>query len=109
MQSEKLVGIEIKRIREIHGLKQADFAKKIGVSVKALQNWENEISDPGVQSIRAIMSNFHVSANELFGEENNEVSIIIPADIPEKEQKFLHQACMHMIQLYHDHITHAPA
>lgn len=54
MRGEKVTGIRETRIEEIHprtirlasGLSQAEFAGLIGVSIKTLQNWEQDRTKP---------------------------------------------------------------
>lgn len=83
MRNDKRVGIRIKEIREAHGLSQAEFSKKIGANVKTLKNWETGISDPGVEYLRAIIEEFHVS------EEFIHNTVLAPAIIYNTRLSFL--------------------
>ena len=37
---------EIKEIRELYGLSQTQWARKLGVTVQTISNWENGRSQP---------------------------------------------------------------
>ena len=107
MRNDKRVGIRIREIREAHGLSQAEFAQKIGSNVKTLKNWENRISDPGVECLRAIIEEFHISADDLLGYEKSNNKVTIPSNIPPKDQECLRAICQSVIQVYVDkHCQH---
>lgn len=43
-----LTGVDIRRLRQSTGLSQTAFAKRLGVSLKTIQNWENEVGSPSL-------------------------------------------------------------
>lgn len=106
MRNDKRVGVRIKEIQEAHGLSQAEFSKKIGANVKTLKNWENRISDPGVECLRAIIEEFHVSADDLLGYEKSDNKVTIPSSISSKDQECLRALCQTVIQVYIDKRCH---
>jgi transcriptional regulator with XRE-family HTH domain len=66
------IGERIKLLREKHGLSQAAFGKRIGVSSGNVGDWESEKkkSLPGAKAIYTIAKEFEVSADWLLaGEE----------------------------------------
>ncbi|MEK4146875.1 helix-turn-helix domain-containing protein [Robertmurraya sp. FSL W8-0741] len=72
MKNIENIGERIKFLREKHGLSQAAFAKRIGVSAGNVGDWESEKkkSLPGAKAIYAIAKEFEVTADWLLdGEE----------------------------------------
>ena len=66
------IGDRIKLLREKHGLSQAAFGRRIGVSAGNVGDWESEKkkSLPGAKAIYTIAKEFEVSADWLLaGEE----------------------------------------
>ena len=72
MKKIEHIGERIKLLREKHGLSQAAFGKRIGVSSGNVGDWESEKkkSLPGAKAIYTIAKEFEVSADWLLaGEE----------------------------------------
>lgn len=61
------IGKKISDLREDKGLKQADFAKIIGVTQSTIQRWESGESNIDHESLKKIAEYFYVSADWLIG------------------------------------------
>lgn len=59
---ERLKGLRISR-----GLNQIDFAKAIGVSKGVISLWENNLREPTLSNIIAIIKFFNESADYVLG------------------------------------------
>ena len=57
----------IKELRAEKGLSQAELAKKINVSQKAIDYWERGVNEPKASYIVALADFFDVSADYLLG------------------------------------------
>ena len=55
----------LKQLREKAGLSQAGLAKKSGLSVRSIQNWEQGHRGPSAQGIIALAQGLKVSAEVL--------------------------------------------
>lgn len=64
MLSEKIY-----TLRRKSGLSQEQLAEKIGVSRQAISKWEGGLSTPELDKLRALSEFFHVSIDELAGEQ----------------------------------------
>lgn len=56
---------KIKEIRRKHYLNQTAFANKIGVTQSAVSQWENDLTRPTSDQLRAISVAFNISVDEL--------------------------------------------
>ncbi len=65
-----MLGNRIKELRTEAGLSQAQLAKKIGVSQKAIDFWEREVNEPKASYIIALCDHFQVTADYLLGRED---------------------------------------
>ena len=61
------VGGRIKELRIENKLSQAELAKKIGVSQKAIDYWERNINEPKASYIIDLCNCFNISADYLLG------------------------------------------
>ena len=57
----------LKELRKEKGVKQADAAKAIGVSVSAYSNYEQGIREPSLAVLKAISKYFQVTVDYLLG------------------------------------------
>lgn len=55
------IGERIKQVRKSQGFTQADFGKRIGISLSGVSMLEKGTNNPSEQTIRAICSEFNVS------------------------------------------------
>ena len=62
------VGEKIKELRIEKALSQADLAKQINVSQKAIDFWERSINDPKIGYIIALVEFFDISYDEFFAD-----------------------------------------
>jgi transcriptional regulator with XRE-family HTH domain len=59
----------LKRFRDAKGLTQAGLAEAMKTSLRNVQNWEQGIRDPSLQTLRQLASILGVSLSELVHEE----------------------------------------
>ncbi|MBE5747454.1 MAG: helix-turn-helix transcriptional regulator [Clostridiales bacterium] len=62
------IGERIKELRQEHALSQAQLAKKIGTSQKAVDYWERGVNEPKVSYVMALVHFFELSYDEFFTE-----------------------------------------
>ena len=76
----KSIGQRIRELREKEDWTQADFAKKLGLSDKAVSTWENDIKTPRMPTLRNIAEIFGVPVAYIIGEKQSEshASVKIP-------------------------------
>lgn len=58
----------IKRLRNMHGLTQAELGKIAGVSDKAISTWENGIAEPRMGAVQKIADYFGIKKSEIIDE-----------------------------------------
>lgn len=63
------IGKRIKELRISRGLSQTQLGKGIGVSQKAIDYWERNVSEPKVSYIIALVRYFEMSFDEFFEED----------------------------------------
>jgi transcriptional regulator with XRE-family HTH domain len=69
IKSNKQIGIEIKRIREAHGMSQMELAEEVGVSFQQIQKYEKGINRISVERIQQIAKALGTSVNTFFEKE----------------------------------------
>jgi len=62
------IGEKIKELRLEHGLSQAQLAKAIGVSQKAVDYWERNVNEPKASYLVALVKTFNLSFDEFFSD-----------------------------------------
>lgn len=62
------IGKVIKELRKEKGYTQAQLAKEIGVSQKAIDYWERDVNEPKLSYIVALIKTFDISYDEFFSE-----------------------------------------
>ena len=62
------ISSNLKRIRESHGMSQAEFGKIAGVTDKAVSTWENGLKTPRLGAIQKIADYFYISKSEILGD-----------------------------------------
>lgn len=62
------IGKVIRELRKEKGYTQAQLAKEIGVSQKAIDYWERDVNEPKLSYIMALVKTFDVSYDEFFAE-----------------------------------------
>lgn len=63
------LGEKIKEQRTAHGLSQETLAEQMGVSRQAVTKWETDQSAPSSEKLIALAKLFHISLDELIGNE----------------------------------------
>lgn len=74
------LGEKIKEQRTAHGLSQETLAEQMGVSRQAVTKWEADQSAPSSEKLIALAKLFHISLDELIGNE------VVPSK-PSEEKK----------------------
>lgn len=67
MNAKPNVANNLKRLRKARGVTQTELAKKLGVSLATVQNWEMENTDMTGYSLFMLCDYFNVSPNEIYG------------------------------------------
>lgn len=62
------LGQNIKNYRESHNLTQSELAAKLGISQQSIDKYENAGTIPREKVVKAMMTLFGLTRNELFGE-----------------------------------------
>ena len=62
---KKTLGMMIAELRKQHGMTQLELAEKLGVTDKAVSNWERDLSCPDINSIPKLAEILGVSVEEL--------------------------------------------
>ena len=62
------IGERIKELRIEKGLSQAQLAKQIGVSQKAIDYWERNVNEPKASYIIALVRTYELTYDEFFAE-----------------------------------------
>ncbi|MBR2376217.1 MAG: helix-turn-helix transcriptional regulator [Clostridia bacterium] len=62
------IGEKIKELRISESLSQAQLAKNIGVSQKAIDYWERSVNEPKASYIIALVRFFNLSFDEFFAD-----------------------------------------
>ena len=62
------IGRYIRELRKEKGYTQAQLAKEIGVSQKAVDYWERDVNEPKLSYIVALVKTFDLSYDEFFSE-----------------------------------------
>ena len=60
-----MISETIKQIRKTHYLNQTEFANRIGVTQGAVSQWENGLTRPNLDQLRALSAAFNMSVNEI--------------------------------------------
>lgn len=60
-----MIGNKLKELRQQNMMTQNDLAKLIGSNIRSVRNWEDDISNPNLESFCKLAKVFHISANEL--------------------------------------------
>lgn len=77
------IGTNIRKLRLSRGLNQQEFAKKLGVSDKAVSTWENDIKTPRMGTIQKIADLFNIKKSQIIEEDitDNDIANIDVNDI----------------------------
>lgn len=78
------IGNLIRTLRINQGMTQADLAKKLDITDKAVGKWEQGLGDPDLSLIKPIAALFNITTDEVLNGELNEVQTDITKSIYEK-------------------------
>ena len=65
----------IRRLRQRHGLSQAEFGAIAGVSDKAVSTWETGAKEPRMGAIQKLADHFHISKSDIIDDEPSDDAI----------------------------------
>lgn len=74
--------LKIKELREDFQMTQKELAEKIGNVQRNISNWENGMSEPDCETLVKLTEVFGVTLDELFGRNENEMSVKQNAEFP---------------------------
>ena len=60
-----MIGKKIAQLRTQHKLSQKELARRTGVSVATVKNWEGDSSDPCLENIKSLSNIFNVTIDYL--------------------------------------------
>lgn len=66
-----MIGKKIAHLRTQHKLSQKELARRTGVSVATVKNWEGDSSDPCLENIKSLSNIFNVTTDSLLGQNEN--------------------------------------
>lgn len=75
-----MIGKRITELRRQKGLTQSQLAKLISSNTRSIRNWEDDVTDPNLESFCKLLHVFNVSANELLGQAKPDIIDISPLD-----------------------------
>ena len=64
----------IKELRELMNIKQADFAKQLNVSQGTLSNWERDVHDPDIESLKKMVEILNTTTDYILGINNEPIT-----------------------------------
>ena len=67
-----MISETIKQIRKTHYLNQTEFANRIGVTQGAVSQWENGLTRPNLDQLRAISAAFNMSVDDIVAQLKDE-------------------------------------
>lgn len=79
-------GKKIAELRKESKLTQAELGTKLNITAQAVSKWENNLSEPDIESIRKMCEIFEVSVDEFLGLSTTKKEEIEKADIVKEEQ-----------------------
>ncbi|MEG1743078.1 MAG: helix-turn-helix transcriptional regulator [Clostridia bacterium] len=74
------LGKKIFELRKQKGITQDEMSEKLGVSPQAVSKWENDISCPDIMLLPMIAEMFHVTIDELLGNESKNKVCVLPKE-----------------------------
>lgn len=89
-----MIGKRITELRRRKGPTQSQLAKLIGSNTRSIRNWEDDVTDPNLESVCKLLHIFNVSANELLGQAKPDVIDISPLD---EENKHIVRSILQVI------------
>lgn len=75
------IGDNIKRLREIHGMSQEEFAKILGVSDKAVSTWETNSKIPRMGIVQKMADHFGLKKSNIIEDDGLEITFTANPDL----------------------------
>ena len=82
---------KLQKLRKEHNLTQEELAEKLFVSRTAISKWESGRGYPSIDSLKVIAKYFHITIDELIG--NEEIISLAEQDIKEHNKKHTALIC----------------
>ena len=82
---------KLQKLRKDQSLTQEELAEKLFVSRTAISKWESGRGYPGIDSLKVIAKYFHITIDELIG--NEEIISLAEQDIKENKKKHTALIC----------------
>lgn len=95
----------LKKLRKINNISQADLARKMNVSLTTISNWETGYSKPDVEQLKKIAEIFNISTDSLLGVNFNEQweETLIKSGILNKRGELSYEELKNAINLYKEY------
>lgn len=83
-----MVGLYLKKLREMNSLTQDELAEKLGVIRQAISKWENEKTYPDIENIKCLSELYNVMVDDIVyaGSRPNRLKTVQNDITTEKEQ-----------------------
>ena len=92
---DSTIGKKIAQLRTQHKLSQKELARRTGVSVATVKNWEGDSSDPYLENIKSLSNIFNVTTDYLLGQ--NENLRLYHEELEEEDIVLLNQIIQYMV------------
>jgi transcriptional regulator with XRE-family HTH domain len=80
-------GQKIAELRKSNKLTQAELGAKLNITAQAVSKWENNLSEPDIESIRMLCEIFEISVDEFLGGSFSKKQPAEPAPAPQPVQQ----------------------
>lgn len=97
---------KIAQLRTQHKLSQKELARRTGVSVATVKNWEGDSSDPCLENIKSLSNIFNVTTDSLLGQ--NENLRLYHEELEEEDIVLLNQIIQYMVNQKHRDVRKRP-
>ena len=88
----KKYGHIISELRKKKGLTQEQLGKKLNVSYQAVSKWENNLSEPDLETLEKLTDVFEISMSEFFAmSKDNDLNKIEQTEIKNQEKQLSHK------------------
>lgn len=94
-----MIGKRIAQLRMQHKLSQKELARRTGVSIATVKNWEADSSDPCLENIKCLSNIFNVTTDYLLGQ--SEVLRLYHEELEEEDIVLLNQIIQYMVNQKH--------
>ena len=102
-----MIGKKIAHLRTQHKLSQKELARRTGVSVATVKNWEGDSSDPCLENIKSLLNIFNVTTDSRLGQ--NENLRLYHEELKEADIVLLNQIIQDMVNQKHRDVRKRPS